>query len=44
MGFIKEIEILYFFLILLKPLFDIKLIINYDLNMIDYHQVDYWIN
>ena len=29
-GFIKEVEILYLCLMLLKPIFDYKLIIDYD--------------
>ena len=32
-DFIKEVEILYFCLISLKPIFDYKLIIDYDLNL-----------
>ena len=41
----KEVEILYLCLILLKPIFHykLKLIIDYDLNLTVYHQVDYYI-
>ena len=40
-GFIKEVEILYLCLIFLKPIFDYKLIIDYELNLIAYHQVNF---
>ena len=40
----KEVDILYLSLILLKPIFHykLKLIIEYDLNLTVYHQVDYY--
>ena len=39
-GFIKEVEILYLCLILLKPIFYYKLIIDNDSNLIVYHHVN----
>ena len=39
-AFIKELEILHLCLILLKPIFDYKLTIDYDFNLIAYRQVN----